>query len=170
MEKISALSPEEIAEIEVEASHYAHKQAASIEALKIIQKHRGWVSDESLNAAAELLEMSPAELDGVATFYTLIFRRPVGKHVVMLCDSVSCWVMGSEGIAQKLRQTLGVDFGETTPDGEFTLLPVTCQGACDCAPVMLIDGELERRLDETGVIELLNHYRDGKVGGGGGKD
>lgn len=168
MDKINALSPQEIAEIEAEASHYEQKQAASIEALKIIQKHRGWVSDESLNAAAELLEMSPAELDGVATFYTLIFRRPVGKHVIMLCDSVSCWVMGCEGVASKLQKSLGVDFGETTADGEFTLLPVTCQGACDRAPVMLVDGELETHLDEGKVIELLDHYREkeGQEGGG----
>lgn len=170
MDKISPLSSLEIAEIEAEAAHYQHKQAASIEALKIIQKHRGWVSDESLNAAAELLEMSPAELDGVATFYTLIFRRPVGKHVIMLCDSVSCWVMGCDAIAQKLQQTLGVDFGETTADGEFTLLPVTCQGACDCAPVMMVDGELETYLDEGKVIELLAHYREGQGESGGGKN
>lgn len=170
MDKINALSPQEIAEIEAEASHYEKKQAASIEALKIIQKHRGWVSDESLNAAAELLEMSPAELDGVATFYTLIFRRPVGKHVIMLCDSVSCWVMGCEGIASKLRKSLGVDFGETTADGAFTLLPVTCQGACDCAPVMLIDGNLETHLDEGKIIELLDHYREKEGYEGGGKN
>jgi len=162
MEHINALSPQEIAEIEAEASHYEQKQAASIEALKIIQKHRGWVSDESLKAAADLLDMSPAELDGVATFYTLIFRRPVGKHVIMLCDSVSCWVMGCEGVREQLQKSLGVGYGETTTDGEFTLLPVTCQGACDCAPVMLVDGELERHLDEDKVKQIIAHYSDGK--------
>ena len=84
MEPITALSAAEIAEIKTEASHYEQPQAASIEALKIVQKYRGWVSDESVKAIAQLLEMSPAELDGVATFYNLIFRRPVGKHVLML--------------------------------------------------------------------------------------
>jgi len=166
MEQINALSPQEIAEIEAEASHYEQKQAASIEALKIIQKHRGWVSDESLKAAAELLDMSPAELDGVATFYTLIFRRPGGKHVIMLCDSVSCWVMGCEGIRQQLQKSLGVGYGETTADEEFTLLPVTCQGACDCAPVMLVDGELEKHLDEDKVKEIIAHYVEGNRGEG----
>ncbi len=161
MEHINALSPQEIAEIEAEASHYEQKQAASIEALKIIQKHRGWVSDESLKAAADLLDMSPAELDGVATFYTLIFRRPVGKHVIMLCDSVSCWVMGCEGIREQLQKSLGVGYGETTADGEFTLLPVTCQGACDCAPVMLVDGGLEKHLDEDKVKQIIAHYGQG---------
>jgi len=158
MEQISPLSAQEITEIEAEAAHYEQKQAASIEALKIIQKHRGWVSDESLKAAAALLEMSPAELDGVATFYTLIFRRPVGKHVIMLCDSVSCWVMGCESIREQLQQSLGVGFGETTTDGEFTLLPVTCQGACDCAPVMLVDGELEKHLDEDKIKQIIANY------------
>ena len=159
MEQISALSPEEIAEIEAEASHYEQKQAASIEALKVIQKYRGWVSDESLKAAADLLDMSPAELDGVATFYNLIFRQPVGKHVVMLCDSVSCWVMGCDQAAKKLKSSLGVEYGETTEDGEFTLLPVTCQGACDKAPVMLVDGELETHLTEEKIEQIISDAR-----------
>ncbi len=155
MEKIAALSAEEIAEIEAEASHYEQKQAASIEALKVVQKHRGWVSDESIKAVAELLEMSPAELDGVATFYNLIFRRPVGRNVIMLCDSVSCWIMGCDNIAAQLKGGLGIDFGQTTEDGEYTLLPVACQGACDRAPVMLVNGELETHLNEEKVRKIL---------------
>ena len=170
MEQINPLSAQEIAEIEAEAAHYEQKQAASIEALKIIQKHRGWVSDESLKAAALLLEMSPAELDGVATFYTLIFRRPVGKRVIMLCDSVSCWVMGCEAIQQQLQQALGVGYGETTADGEFTLLPVTCQGACDKAPVMLVDGELEEHLDENKVKQIIAGYHEGDGREGDGRE
>mgnify|MGYP002713170402 CR=1 FL=1 len=155
MEKIAALSPDEIAEIEAEASHYERKQAASIEALKVVQKHRGWVSDESLKAVAEILEMSPAELDGVATFYNLIFRQPVGKNVIMVCDSVSCWILGCDKLAAQLKQKLGIDYGETSADGEYTLLPVTCQGACDRAPVMLVNGELNTHLDEQKINELI---------------
>ena len=154
-EIISPLSRQEIAEIEAEASHYEQKQAASIEALKIIQKYRGWVSDESLKAAADLLEMSPAELDGVATFYNLIFRRPVGKKVIMLCDSVSCWIMGCDKIKETLFQHLQIAYGETTDDGAYTLLPVPCQGACDRAPVMLVDGELETHLTEEKIKQLI---------------
>ncbi|MCF7982450.1 MAG: NADH-quinone oxidoreductase subunit NuoE [Pseudomonadales bacterium] len=159
MEKITALSADEIAEITAEASHYEQPQAASIEALKIVQKYRGWVSDESVKAVAQLLNMSPAELDGVATFYNLIFRRPVGKHVIMLCDSVSCWIMGCEGVGAQLRNKLGIEFGETTADGQFTLLPVTCQGACDRAPVMLVDGELETHLDEDKITAILANQK-----------
>lgn len=155
MEKIAVLSEQEIAEIEAEASHYEQKQAASIEALKVVQEHRGWVSDESLKAVAEILEMSPSELDGVATFYNLIFRRPVGQHVIMLCDSVSCWIMGCDKIATQLKDSLGIDYGETTVDGQFTILPVTCQGACDRAPVMLVDGQLETHLDREKIKQIL---------------
>jgi len=155
IEKIAALSPDEIAEIEAEASHYERKQAASIEALKVVQKYRGWVSDESLKAVAELLEMSPAELDGVATFYNLIFRQPVGKKVIMLCDSVSCWILGCDQLAAQLKQQLGIDFGQTSSDGEYTLLPVTCQGACDRAPVALVDGELQTHLDQQKINEIV---------------
>ncbi|MCB1662743.1 MAG: NADH-quinone oxidoreductase subunit NuoE [Pseudomonadales bacterium] len=159
MEPITALSAAEIAEIKTEASHYEQPQAASIEALKIVQKYRGWVSDESVKAIAQLLQMSPAELDGVATFYNLIFRRPVGKHVLMLCDSVSCWIMGCDGVGAQLKKQLGIEFGETTADGQFTLLPVTCQGACDRAPVMLVDGALETHLDVDKINAILANQK-----------
>ena len=88
------LTPEERQEIEAEFPRYPHKQAVCLDAMKIIQRHRGWVSDESLRDLGEVLDMTPEELDGVATFYNLIFRRPVGRHVVLICDSVSCWIMG----------------------------------------------------------------------------
>ena len=124
-----------------------------------MQKYRGWVSDESVKAIAQLLQMSPAELDGVATFYNLIFRRPVGKHVLMLCDSVSCWIMGCDGVGAQLKKQLGIEFGETTADGQFTLLPVTCQGACDRAPVMLVDGALETHLDVDKINAILANQK-----------
>ena len=89
------LTPEERTEIEAEFPHYPNRKAVCIDAMKIVQKHRGWVSDEALHDIGELLGMSDADLDGVATFYNLIFRRPVGRHVIYLCDSVSCWIMGS---------------------------------------------------------------------------
>src|ERR687887_867195 len=110
------LSDAERQDIEVELGHYAQKQAACIEALKIIQRHRGWVTDESLQDLAPLLEMTPDELDGVATFYNLIFRRPVGRHVILLCDSVSCWIMGYERLQKRLQERLAIGLGQTTAD------------------------------------------------------
>ena len=97
----SILTTKEIKAINKELTHYDDKSAVSIEALKIVQQQRGWVSDEVLKATAELLDMSPDQLDGVATFYNLIYRRPVGKKVIHYCNSVSCWIMGSDHICAK---------------------------------------------------------------------
>lgn len=149
------LTAEERQEIEAELVHYPTKQAVCIDAMKIVQRHRGWVSDESIRDIGELLEMSPADLDGVATFYNLIFRKPVGRHVVMLCDSVSCWIMGYEKMRAHLKERLGIDFGETTPDDRITLLPIVCLGACQHAPTMLVDNELHGDLDATKIDRLL---------------
>ena len=86
--------------------------------------------------------MSDAALDSIATFYNLIYRQPVGAHVVMVCDSVSCFVMNGEKLRDRVSQTLGVALGETTSDGQFTLLPIVCLGACDRAPVIMVDDQL----------------------------
>jgi len=155
------LSKEEIAEIDAELHHYEQPSAATIEALKIVQKHRGWVSDEAVVAIAERLKTSAADVDAVATFYNLIFRKPVGRHVIFLCDSVSCWVMGYDGLRAKLEKRLGIQYGETTPDGRFTLLPICCLGTCDRAPAMLIDRDTHRDLetvDEAGLEKILERY------------
>ncbi|HSM57692.1 MAG TPA: NADH-quinone oxidoreductase subunit NuoE [Candidatus Sulfomarinibacteraceae bacterium] len=153
------LSTEERQEIEAELQHYEFKRAACIEALKIVQKHRGWVSDESLEDLAEVLDMTVDELDNVATFYNLIFRQPVGEHVILLCDSVSCWIMGYEQMRRRLNEELGVDLGQTTADGKFTFLPMVCLGDCDHAPAMMIDETLYNDLDEEKVSEILARYR-----------
>ena len=147
---VEVLSPDEIQEIEAEVSHLPDRQSAAIDALLIVQKHRGWVSDESLVAIARLLDMSAVELDSIATFYNLIYRQPVGRHVVMVCDSVSCYVMGADQLVTSVQKELGVSFGETTEDGRFTLLPIVCLGACDRAPTMLIDEDLIGPLDPNG--------------------
>ncbi len=153
------LTVEERQEIEAEFSRYPNKRAVSIDALKIIQRHRGWVSDESLHDLGELLDMTPDELDGVATFYNLVFREPVGRHVVLVCDSVSCWIMGYEKLCQRLTSRLGVNLGGTTSDGRFTVLPIVCLGACDHAPTLMVDNDLHRDVDPEKVGELLDRYK-----------
>ncbi|MCI0653920.1 MAG: NADH-quinone oxidoreductase subunit NuoE [Methylococcaceae bacterium] len=150
------LSEAEIAEILEDASHYTQKSGASIEALKIVQKHRGWVSDESLKQIADLLDMSVDELDGVATFYNLIYRRPVGRNVILCCDSVSCWMLGADRVREKISERLGIGYGETTPDGEYTLLPIVCLGACDHAPVVMVGEDLYHDVDEARLDQMLN--------------
>lgn len=158
VELIPALSQEEVAEIEAEISHLPDRESAAIDALMIVQKHRGWVSDESLSAIANLLGMSTAELDGIATFYNLIYRQPVGRHVISMCDSVSCYVMGADGLAKELEAKLGIRFGETTADDRFTLLPIVCLGACDKAPTMQIDEDLIENVSAEKLDEIFEKY------------
>jgi NADH-quinone oxidoreductase subunit E len=153
------LTPEELAEIETELTHYEQKRAGCIDALKTVQRHRGWVSDEGLSDLADFLEMTTDELDGVATFYSLIFRKPVGRHVILVCTSVSCWVMGHEQILEHIQERLGVRLGETTGDGRFTLLPVVCLGACDRAPALMIDEDLHGDLNAQKIDEILARYK-----------
>jgi NADH-quinone oxidoreductase subunit E len=152
------LTPEEIAEIEVEFPRYEQKRSVCIEALKIVQRHRGWVSDETLGELAQFLEMTPAELDSVATFYNFIFRRPVGRHVILVCNSVSCWIMGYENMMNRLQELLGIGPSETTPDGRFTLLPNVCLGACDHAPALMIDEDFYGDLEPQMLEEIIAKY------------
>jgi NADH-quinone oxidoreductase subunit E len=153
------LSAEERREIEAEFARYPNKRAVCIDAMKIVQRHRGWISDESLGDIAQLLEMSLDELDGVATFYNLLFRQPVGRHVVLLCDSVSCWIMGYDRLRERLCNKLGARLGETTSDGRFTLLPIVCLGTCDHAPAMMVDEDLHRDLNPEKAEEALENYK-----------
>jgi len=149
------LSLVEIQEINAEMSHYEDKTAVSIEALKIVQNHRRWVSDECLVAVAELLEISPAQLEAVATFYNLIYRQPVGKTVIHYCNSVTCWMLGSDQVRERLCRHLNVELGEMSVDGEYTILPIVCLGACDHAPVVMIGNELRLDITEDAVNEIL---------------
>jgi NADH-quinone oxidoreductase subunit E len=153
------LKAEEIREIEHELPLFPQKKAACIEALKIVQKHRGWVSDEAIQDIAQFLDMSADELDSVATFYNMIYRQPVGRHVIHVCDSVSCWIMGYDELKDALMKKLGVKYGETTKDGRFTLLPICCLGTCDRAPAMFVGQDLHRDLKPEQVDGILEKYK-----------
>lgn len=152
------LTEQERAEIAEEAGHAGRKEGACIEALKIVQRRRGWVDDEGVRDVALALEMSIAEVDAVATFYNLIFRRQVGKHVILVCDSVSCWLLGYEELLGHLRERLGIGLGETSGDGLFTLLPVPCLGACDKAPAMMIDDALYTNVTAGKLDKIIEEY------------
>ena len=150
------LTEQEKEEILAELRHYEQKRAGCVDALKIVQRHHGWVSDEALNEVAVLLDMTPEELDSVATFYNLIYRRPVGRHVILVCDTISCWIMGEQDVFDHLKKRLGIDdWGQTSSDDRFTLLPVPCLGACDRAPAMMIDDELYGDLTPGKLDEIL---------------
>lgn len=153
------LTEAEKQEIESERRHYPDNRAVGVEALKVVQRHRGWVSDESLRDVAAYLDLPVAEVEGVATFYSLIFRQPVGRHVITICDSISCWIMGYPRLCEALKQRLGVAaLGETSADGRFTLLPIPCLGNCDHAPTMMIDDDLQDDVDADDVEQILDRY------------
>lgn len=156
------LSAAEREEIEAEAAHYPRRDAVCIEALQIVQRHRGWVSDDSVAAIAAYLELGAAEVDSVATFYNRIFRQPVGRKVIYLCNSVVCWMQGCEGLRSRIKERLGIDYGETAADGEYTLLPITCLGDCDHAPALMIDDDHYHDLDVDSLDRLLANAAKGK--------
>lgn len=154
-----ALSEAEIREIEHERDHYPDGRAASIGALRIVQRHRGWVPDEAIEPVAALIGISAADLEGVATFYSLIFRHPVGRHVIKVCDSIACFLVGYEEIRARLEQKLGLSMGQTSADGRFTLLPICCLGTCDHGPAMMIDDDTHGDLSPEGLDAILEAYR-----------
>ncbi|HEY1163720.1 MAG TPA: NADH-quinone oxidoreductase subunit NuoE [Chitinophaga sp.] len=153
------LTQTEISKIEHELQQVPVKKAAVIEALKIVQEERRWVSDENVDDIAALLGMSADEVDSVATFYNLIFRRPVGRHVILVCDSISCWVMGYEDLKQGLMDHLQIKYGQTTPDGRFTLLPNACLGCCDHAPALMVDNDLYQDITPNMIKDILAKYK-----------
>jgi NADH-quinone oxidoreductase subunit E len=153
------LSAEEQNEIDQELEHYPNKQAVCIDAMLIVQRHRGWVSDEAIRDIADHLGMSTADVDGVATFYNLIRRKPVGRHVALICDSISCWIMGCDRVRDQLCTRLGTTLGGSTADGRFTLLPIVCLGACDHAPAIMIDDDLHTDLNEQRLDQILEQYQ-----------
>lgn len=153
------LSEQEITEIQHEMDLYEKPQAACIEALKVVQNHRGWVSEEALAAAAEVVGVSPATMDSVATFYNLIFRRPVGRNVIMICDSISCYLTGYDEALAHLKTKLGIEFGQTTDDDRFTLLPIVCLGNCDKAPAMRVNKDIHDNLSPARIDEILECYK-----------
>ncbi|WP_348650698.1 NADH-quinone oxidoreductase subunit NuoE [Thalassomonas sp. RHCl1] len=157
----SYLSKEEMAAIEHEASIMETREAAGIEALKVVQKHRGWISDDSLYAIAQMLNMSAAELEGVATFYNLIYRQKVGRYVIHICNSISCHLSGYQQVLQAIKAHLGIDYGQTTADGMFTLLSNACLGGCDKAPVMMIGERHYEYLTPEKAVEILEKIAAG---------
>lgn len=153
------LTEKEKTEILEEAKHYPYPAVACIDALKIVQNYRGWISDDSVKDIAQILSMSNEEVDGVATFYSRIYRKPVGRNVILICDSVSCMIMGYGTLYNYISGKIGIGFGETTPDGRFTLLPISCLGDCNNAPAMMINSDHFNNLTVDKIDALLDSYK-----------
>ena len=145
-------------EIESHIHEPEHRAAACTEALRIVQRERGWIDDESIRDIADFLSMTPHELDGVATFFNLIHRRPVGRNVIRICSSVSCWVLGYDKLHDALQKKLDIKPGQTTADQRFTLIPNQCLGCCDHGPALMVNGDLHHDVDPDRLDDVLNRY------------
>jgi NADH-quinone oxidoreductase subunit E len=153
------LSPEIIVELQGQIAAVHEPRELIIEVLQAVQKRHGWVSDAGVELAAKLLGLSPLQVDEVATFYDKIYRSPVGRKVIHICDSICCWTRGAELVYGHLQQVLGVVPGETSSDGYFTLLPTCCLGACDKSPAMRIGDRLYGELTVERIDAILAEER-----------
>lgn len=141
-------------------SNHETKQSALIPVLREVQNEYGYLSNESMEEVAGILELSPSSIQNVATFYTMFFREPVGKHVIWLCRTLSCALRGAEEIEHHLCHKLGVKTGETTEDGKITLMEAECLASCGTAPVMLVDDSLKENLTRENVDKLIEELRN----------
>ncbi len=132
---------------------------AAVDGMKEIQRHYGWLTDEGVHEAAGILGLSPLQVEELATFYEMIYRRPVGKKVLHVCDSISCWAVGYETLMAHLGRRLGVGPGGTTADGMFTLLPCACLGMCGDGPAMMIGETLYGKVTPEIADEILEKER-----------
>ncbi len=151
------LSQESLAKIDREIAKYpaGQKQSAAMAALVIAQDEKGWLASETIAHVAVYLEMPPIALYEVATFYNMYDLQPVGKYKLTVCTNLPCTLSGGVHAAEYLKQKLGIDFNETTPDGKFTLKEGECMGACGDAPVMLVNNKRMRCFMTPEEIEKL---------------
>ncbi|MFZ4628496.1 MAG: NADH-quinone oxidoreductase subunit NuoE [Blastocatellia bacterium] len=136
-------------------SHYPVKRSAVLPALYLAQEEHGYVTDEDVQYIADRLDMRVNEVEEVVTFYTMYSRQPIGRHKLQVCRTLSCMLLGAEKITEHLSQRLGVEVGETTPDGKFTLQEVECLGYCDLAPCLQVNFDYHERVTTETVDELL---------------
>ena len=153
------LSDSVILKIESEADKYPARKAAVKSALRYAQAEHGWISKDIVAALARLLDLEPIEVFEVATFYDMFYTSPVGRHPIRVCTNVSCLLRGSTGIANRLREDLAIDFGETSSDGRFTLLEAECLGACGGAPMMIIGDDYHEDLRLENLGSILESYQ-----------
>jgi len=136
-------------------ARYPDKEAALLPVLHVAQDELGWISPESVLYVSALLDLAPSKVDSTLTFYSMLHRKPVGKYVIYLCRTLTCSAVGAGRLLRHLKKKLGINVGETTSDGRFTIEEVECLGMCDVAPVMMINHEVYERLTEKRVDEVL---------------
>jgi NADH-quinone oxidoreductase E subunit len=154
-------SSEELQEVETLKSRYPDSKSALMGVLWLAQKKFGWISKEVIEYVAELLNLPPSHVDGVVSFYTMYFKKPMGKYHIQVCTNVSCLLRGGEEIYKHVIEKLGIQNGELTPDGLFSLEEVECMGACGGAPMIVINETYYENMDVQKVDELLSKLRNG---------
>ena len=145
--------------LEQKIAHTDHPRELVVDAMLALQDHYGYLSDEAVEQTAALLGMSDLEVEELATFYTFIYREPVGKYVIHVCDSLICWMDGYESVKNYICEKLDIEVGGTSADGLFTLLPVCCIGYCDQAPAMLINRKVYGDLTAEKIDQILEKLR-----------
>lgn len=140
---------------------YPQKRSALIPALHLAQSERGYLPREIQSEVAELFGIDANEVNAVVTFYDMFFEKPVGKHIIHVCKNVSCMLRGSDALLQTLCHKLRVEPGETTADGQFSVIPCECLAACDRAPMMLVDDQVVGPVQEADLDALLDQARKG---------
>jgi NADH-quinone oxidoreductase subunit E len=151
--------PKAMARIEKILARYPTKQAAILPVLWVAQETWGWVSKETAEEVARLLELTPSHVDGVLTFYTMYNLKPTGRHLLQFCTSISCHLAGAEDLLRHCKKRLGVDLEETTADGKFTLVEVECIAGCDKAPSIMVNDAYYEPMDEKTLDSLLDRLR-----------
>jgi len=152
--------PEELlVTLKTQIAHAEHPREMAVDVMFAIQGHYGYLSDEALEEGAGLLGMTPLELEELATFYDFVYREPVGKYVIHVCDGVVCWMNGYPSVLEYLFKKLNIGPGETTRDGIFTILPTACIGYCDLSPAVLINGRPYGPLTPEKIDALLERFR-----------
>ena len=155
------MNPETYAQLEEIAARYPQKRSGLLPMLHLVQSVAGQITPEGIEACAEILEISAAEVSGVATFYTMYKRRPVGDYHVGVCTNTLCAIMGGDLIFERLKDHLDIGNDETTDDGKVTLAHVECNAACDFAPVVMVNWEFFDNQTPESARELVDRLRAG---------
>jgi len=149
-------SPETLKKFEETVARYPKKEAAMLPVLYLAQQEFGYLGSDAIEYVAKLMDQSPARVHGVVTFYTMFNMKPIGRHHIQVCRTLSCALGGAEKITAFIKQKLGIELGQTTTDGRFTLSEVECLASCGTAPMMQINDEFYESLTEEKVDEILH--------------
>lgn len=152
-------SPETFQKFEETVSRYPKKEAAMLPVLYLAQQEFGYLSAEAIDYVAKLMGQSPARVHGVVSFYTMYNMKPIGRHHIQVCRTLSCALGGAEKITDFIKKKLAIELGQTTADGRFTLSEVECLASCGTAPMMQINDDYYENLNEEKVTEILDSLK-----------